>query len=834
MKFKISGLLFACVVLSTASASAQVVDIANLYSTGVDNAYAPLALGTVDAHWETQINTSGWQSAIQEYTNFCGSCGNIWVNHPIGDDSVARPLAHPNYIQQAAPNQKFSWRTTFDIPADAALDTVTISYKVGYDDVSRNKLDAANLSGCNHTVWVNGTGYELTATGNNQRTECAATIPSGANFVVGQNTLEFRISNLATYYGFRWEKVSATYEVARQDLNLFSTGVDATGAPIAENATDTHWEVAINSLAWIAAVQAKTNFCGSCGSIWVNHPIGNDVVARPIAHPSYVRTTAANNKFSWRQSFDIPATADLSTVVIKYKVGFDDVSRNGTDTANLAGGCSHTVWINGTPHAITSTGDNQRTTCVSELPATASYVHGVNTIEFRIQNLATYYGFRFELDEATVEAPAAPVATIAITTPSDYQDTADTTPTIGGSATPGSTVVVEIRDLNGTLIETLMPTLAANGTWTIDAATLAENDYTIEATATLGTSTATAGPIYFQVDLTAPAVSITAPTDGTTLFQLPIALTGETDPTSQTVVLVVTDALGVEVMREEPPNGMFASSFDPAAAGAYTLEVTATDAVGNSSSDSVTFVYALGLIAIENPVFNAVADPIVNVAGRVINVTEVVVFLDDVNVGTAEVDGNDQWTYSLTDLVPGAHSLQGRNTAGDIESEITLFTVKMAALPAPVVISSPVEGAMITAGTVNVAGSGEPGTTVVVTLGDSMQTSTIDNNGFWVALFEDVAAGEYTITALGADGMSVTVSIIVSEPSNNNGTNNGTNNSTNNETNNSTNNGTNDGTGTMAGGTEDGCGCASTGGNASSALIFLLGLFGLRIRRRRR
>lgn len=56
------------------------------------------------------------------------------------------------------------------------------------------------------------------------------------------------------------------------------------------------------------------------------------------------------------------------------------------------------------------------------------------------QKTEVLYGFCFELDEATVEAPTAPVATVAITTPSDYQDTANKTPTIGGSATPGSTV----------------------------------------------------------------------------------------------------------------------------------------------------------------------------------------------------------------------------------------------------------------------------------------------------------------------------------------------------------------------------------------------------------
>jgi MYXO-CTERM domain-containing protein len=834
MKYSISGLAFACLLLGATSVSAQTLNIADLYSTGVDTSSAPIARGTVDSHWETSVGASPWQSAIQEFTNYCGTCGNIWVNHPIGDDNLARPLAHPDYIQQAAPGLKFSWRTTFNLPTNAALDTVTISYKVGFDDASRNAADNGDLAGCNHTVWVNGTGYELAAVGNNQRTECAATIPTTAGFVAGQNTLEFRISNLATYYGFRFEKVSAIYELQRTDLDIFNTGVDGARVPVAAGTTDTHWEVAVNSLAWMSAIQAKTNFCGSCGSIWVNHPIGNDAVALPLAHPSYVQTTAPGNVFSWRQTFDIPATADLSTINIKYLVGFDDASRNATDSGYLTG-CDHTVWVNGVASSVTAAGNNQRTTCVSELPANANFVHGANTIEFRIQNIATYYGFRFELDEATFQSLVPPAA-ITITSPMDFDATADATPTITGTATSISVVEVFIFDDAGNVVQTLYPTVNANGTWTVDAAALAEGSYTLEATSTIGNDTATAGPLNFEVDITAPVVSITAPTDGTTVYSSPVSISGDSDNTADAVTLVVTDSTGAEILNVDPGFGTFTTPLTLTQAGDYTIELTATDALGNASSSSVTFTFGLGLITITSPVEGAMTDANPMVAGTTEAVAEVSVWLDGAAVGTATVDGNGGWTYALTNLMAGSHTVQGQNAAGDVSSETRMFTVQMVIVPASAAITSPAEGATLDAGSITVSGTGEPNTTVVVTLGDAMQTVTVDANGDWSATFTDVAAGENTVTATGADATTTTVSITVAEVASNNGTNNGTNNSTNNGTNNGTNNSTNNGTtGTndLSGGTEDGCGCASANGPDTSGLLFLLGLLGLRFRRRR-
>jgi MYXO-CTERM domain-containing protein len=458
------------------SASCEIERLAlALYSTGVDDAEIPLADGATDTHWEVSVDGGAWVAALNEKNNYCSSCGGVWLEWPLGDQSTSRGITHPDHVRASVPGKTFAWRQSFTVPADADPATVTISYRVGYDDVSRNAADDGNLSKCDHTVWLNGTAYAMTATGDNFRTQCEATIPAGSDFVTGVNTIEFRVPNLATYYGFRLDRIEGSYtslcgngaldagescddggvfggdgcsetcEVEdgwscagepsdcallcgdgtvdadeqcddgntvsgdgcssqcvdeRVAMELFSTGVDDLGVPLADGATDTHWEVSAGGGAWVAALNEKNNYCSSCGGVWLEWPLGDQSTSRGITHPDFVRTTAPNTAFSWRQSFTLPAGARPDTATISYRVGFDDFSRNATDDGDLSG-CDHAVWLNGTAYAMTATGIPHRTQCEATIPAGSAFVDGVNTIEFRTTNGPTYYGFRLEKIEGT-------------------------------------------------------------------------------------------------------------------------------------------------------------------------------------------------------------------------------------------------------------------------------------------------------------------------------------------------------------------------------------------------------------------------------------------------
>lgn len=664
-----------------AQASAQKLDIVDLYNTGVDDTGALLAVGAADTHWQVQEDALGWVSTLYEFTNFCGSCGSIWVAHPISDLAIqeSRPLAHPNHIRVAAPNRLFSWRQNFTLPADALLDTVTISYRVGYDDLSRNAANTGNMTGCNHTVWLNGTPYEMTSAGSNIRTECVGEIPAGSNFVAGQNTIEFRIQNLATYYGFRWEKVNAEYLIplevtldgpaagavittsvvtiqgttadtasitatirdsngnivqtitipvandgtyssdvtlpdgtytveinASNNANqtatagprtftvntatmepfvdiadLYNTGVDDTGALLDVGDADTHWQVQEAALGWLGTLYEFTNFCGSCGSIWVPHPISDlpTQVSRPLAHPSHIRVAAPNRLFSWRQNFTLPADAPLDAVTISYRVGYDDLSRNATDTGNMTG-CNHTVWLNGTPYEMTSVGSNIRTECVGEIPAGANFQAGQNTIEFRIQNLATYYGFRWEKVKAGYPLPLQ----VALEGPADGTLTNTSVVVIQGTTIETASISATIRNSMGEVVQTIDIPVANDGTYS-GQVTLADGTYTVEINATSGNQTATTGPSTFTVDTTAPEVTITLPQDGAMVPEGTVTIIGTTEP-GASVTLVIKDDAEQVVATLTPTvenDGSYTAEFENATAGAYSIEVVATDEAGNES-----------------------------------------------------------------------------------------------------------------------------------------------------------------------------------------------------------------------------------------------------------
>ena len=114
--------------------------------------------------------------------------------------------------------------------------------------------------------------------------------------------------------------------------------------------------------------------------------------------------------------------------------------------------------------------------------------------------------------------------TVAITTPTGGSSTNDTTPAIGGTSgsynSDSQTVTVKVHlglGTGGPVVQTLNATRAANGSWTIDANTLAEGIYTVQATQTDGANnTGTSAPVSFTVDTGGPPAPTldSVPVDG--------------------------------------------------------------------------------------------------------------------------------------------------------------------------------------------------------------------------------------------------------------------------------------------------------------------------------
>ena len=193
----------------------------------------------------------------------------------------------------------------------------------------------------------------------------------------------------------------------------------------------------------------------------------------------------------------------------------------------------------------------------------------------------------------TVTATGGEVDTTAPTVTLDAQGTGnDTTPTISGTTDlpAGESVTLTVTDANGDA-QTVTATVQPDGTFSADVpAELAEGSYTVEATATdeagnSTTATATGG----EVDTTAPTVTLDA--QGTGNDTTP-TISGTTDlPAGESVTLTVTDANGdaQTVTATVQPDGTFSADV-PAelAEGSFTVEATATDEAGNSTTATAT------------------------------------------------------------------------------------------------------------------------------------------------------------------------------------------------------------------------------------------------------
>lgn len=292
-------------------------------------------------------------------------------------------------------------------------------------------------------------------------------------------------------------------------------------------------------------------------------------------------------------------------------VASDDTSPDVAITAPADGSTINdsTPTIDGTvSDNITPNADNEVTVVITDTggddvftgPATVN-PDGTWTIDATALPDGDYTATATATDEAgntatdttdfTIDAPVDDtVAPPVITAPGNGDTIADSTPTITGTAPPGSvTVDVTITNPDGstTLIEDVPVT---DGSWSVDAPELSDGDYIVEATATneAGDTSPPSEPVNFEVDTTAPAVEITDPTDGDSVNDSTPPITGTVDDPDADVVVTITDEDG-DVVAEGPAtvdedgDWTFTPS-TPLPDGDYTVSAEATDSAENTST----------------------------------------------------------------------------------------------------------------------------------------------------------------------------------------------------------------------------------------------------------
>ncbi|MBA8793277.1 hypothetical protein FHX74_000871 [Friedmanniella endophytica] len=349
--------------------------------------------------------------------------------------------------------------------------------------------------------------------------------------------------------------------------------------------------------------------------------------------------------------------------------------------------------------------------------------------------------------EVLASAPPAP----GVDTPADGAVVGTTTPALGGTGETGDTVLVSV---DGVAVGSAP---VANGRWSLTLATpLAQGTHQLSVTqrgrsGLLSTATDTA----FVVDTVAPdAPVLTAPADNAVLSVTTVTVRGTAEPNSTVTVSLNGGTAGT---AQANGAGIWSLTTATLAEGSYTVTATAQDAAGNTSVASVGRTFTIDRTAPAAPLLTSpsagavINDPTPLLTGSGEPGATVAVSVDGGAPQTALVDVNGLWQLTVSPaLIDGAHTLTLLQTdrAGNVSvgRNVTLTVDTQA--PATPVITAPTEGAILTGPDATVTGTGEPGSTLALTLdGTAQPPVVVPGNGIWSVALTGLSPTAHTVSA---------------------------------------------------------------------------------------
>ncbi|ELJ5853610.1 BapA prefix-like domain-containing protein [Enterobacter kobei] len=402
-------------------------------------------------------------------------------------------------------------------------------------------------------------------------------------------------------------------------------------------------------------------------------------------------------------------------------------------------------------------------------------------------------------------APATPVITqvvddapegLGALNPND--STNDTTPTLNGTAEPGSTVTIR---LDGADLVTVP--VGSNGTWTYTpTAPLGEgpHTFTVVATDAAGNTSLPSTGFNIIVDTTPPvAATIASVTDDVGGVQGPLSsgdTTDDTQPLLQGTAppdAVVTVYDGTTLLDTAILDGSGGWSFTPVTPltdGPHSLTVHTTDAAGNTTVSS-PFVLTVDTVAPATPDIPAITvnpdgtetplnpgettrDTTPTLSGTGNPGDTVTIYNGGVKLDDVVVDGTGNWTWTpATPLPNGTYDITltvtnmdgtGNESAPSQPVTITIDTDPPATPAAPVITDSvsQVTGPVPDGGTTNdprpvLSGIGTANDVINITdtvngIPTVVGTVTVDSTGNWSWRPDsDIGEGSHVYTATATD-----------------------------------------------------------------------------------
>lgn len=342
--------------------------------------------------------------------------------------------------------------------------------------------------------------------------------------------------------------------------------------------------------------------------------------------------------------------------------------------------------------------------------------------------------------------------------------------TFTGQAQPGSTVEITFAGVTTTVIAT------AGGTWAASFAAgdipTGEQELTLTAVATDAAGNSSSASSIVNVDTLVNALSYTSTSGGAdgvlnaAEAASGMVVTGKVEPGSTVMVTLEGTTKAADVAADGSWSVTFAPGEVPGGTYTTTMTAVATDAAGNtrSATQEVTVDTDASVLTINSPVegddlvngaeasdgvmLTGTADP-----GALISVTMA-------GITTEVVTGADgAWNafFAAGDVAQGTYMAEitatttdaAGNTATASHSVEVDTRVDNLSISNPIAGDDVVSGAEQSAG-IDITGTTEVGSTVMVTLGDVRVPAQVDAAGNWTATFSagQIPAGEYETTVV--------------------------------------------------------------------------------------
>ncbi|MBI3638864.1 MAG: hypothetical protein HY223_00950, partial [Thaumarchaeota archaeon] len=255
---------------------------------------------------------------------------------------------------------------------------------------------------------------------------------------------------------------------------------------------------------------------------------------------------------------------------------------------------------------------------------------------------------------------------------------------------------------------------ATGGSWSIVTSTLSDGSHTIRANATdaVGNKGMNSASITVTVDTTKPTVSITSPINATNIGSSSVSLTGTASDSSGIKWVAVSIDSGVYSFATGTTSWSF--NIQPLTEGSHTISAWASDNTGNTQTTSITVIIdtTKPTVSITSPSNGAtISAGNFTVTGTASDigsgVASVVMFVNGSQTAVPPKAGSwSSWTASIPITKSGSNILGAQVT--DNAGYQTTTSIQLTVIdktPPTVSITSPSNGATISAGNFTVTGS---------------------------------------------------------------------------------------------------------------------------------